>query len=219
LAEATVPIILDHIAVFAPTLQAGLDHVRASLGVEPGPGGQHPAMGTHNRLLRLGADLFLEVIAIDPSLPAPTGHRPWFELGDTAATGAHWTAGRRLRGMVARTHEVDAVVAMVPELGAPMRVTRGTRQWRFAIRGDGMLPAKGALPHVMDWEAQGPAGPTLPDQGCRLVDLVLETPEPLDAIARQFHRLGFERAPRLTAGAATRLIAAIETPSGVRILT
>jgi hypothetical protein len=36
-------------------------------------------MGTHNRLLKLGAGRFLEVIAIDPEAPAP-GRRRWFDL-------------------------------------------------------------------------------------------------------------------------------------------
>lgn len=214
-----MPIILDHIAIFAPTLQAGVDHVRETLGVEPGPGGQHPAMGTHNRLLRLGPDMFLEVIAVDPSLPAPTAHQPWFELGDGLATTTNWQSGRRLRGMVARTDDLDAVVQIAPDFGTPMRVTRGSRQWRFAIRADGALPGDGTLPHVMDWEAQGPAGPTLDDLGCKLVDLVLETPAPLDPIRDRYARLGFDRAPRLAVGTTTRLMAAISTPRGVRILT
>jgi hypothetical protein len=37
----------------ASTLAQGLAWCEATLGVTPGPGGEHPLMGTHNRLMRL----------------------------------------------------------------------------------------------------------------------------------------------------------------------
>src|SRR5262245_22737988 len=70
---------LDHIAVVAPSLAAGIAYVHDVLGVEPPKGGAHPLMGTHNHLLRLGDDVFLEVIAVDPDGPRPA-HRRWFGL-------------------------------------------------------------------------------------------------------------------------------------------
>src|SRR5690606_32822306 len=72
---------IDHLVVTAPSLAEGARFVREALGVEPEPGGKHPRMGTHNLLLRLGNDVYLEVIAIDPGAPAP-GHPRWFGLDD-----------------------------------------------------------------------------------------------------------------------------------------
>ena len=63
---------LDHIAVVAPDLAAGVAWVRDVLGVEPPRGGKHPQMGTHNCICcALGEDVFLEVIAVDPDAPKP----------------------------------------------------------------------------------------------------------------------------------------------------
>ena len=70
---------LDHIAVAGETLEAAVAHVEAALGVTLDPGGVHVEMGTHNRLLSLGPDLYLGVIAIDPEA-APPGRRRWFDL-------------------------------------------------------------------------------------------------------------------------------------------
>ena len=70
---------LDHIAVVAPDLAAGVAWVREALGVEMPPGGRHPEMGTHNHLVGLGPDVYLEVIAIDQDAAAPR-HRRWFGL-------------------------------------------------------------------------------------------------------------------------------------------
>jgi hypothetical protein len=60
----------DHLAIGAETLDEGVEAVEAALGVPLAPGGGHPAMGTHNRLLSLGPGEYLEVIAIDPDAPA-----------------------------------------------------------------------------------------------------------------------------------------------------
>jgi catechol 2,3-dioxygenase-like lactoylglutathione lyase family enzyme len=69
---------LDHLAIVAPDLDSGCAFVSRVLGVDLQPGGAHPRMGTHNRLLRLGPDTYLEVIAIDPSAqrPAPIACAP-----------------------------------------------------------------------------------------------------------------------------------------------
>lgn len=209
---------LDHIAVLAPTLAAGNAWVRTCLGIEPPAGGAHPQMGTHNHLLRLGDDFFLEVIAADPQALKP-GHSRWFGLDQTAATEAHWAEGRRLRGMVARTDDLPAVVSAAPDLlGKPTRITRGERAWQFAVRADGHLPMGGALPHVMDWGAQGMAAPKMPDHGCKLLALVLETPFPA-AVTTLYGLIGLTGAPEVRVGPVNKLTAVIATPRGVFVLT
>ena len=44
---------IDHLVVAASSLDQGVAWCEATLGVTPGPGGEHPLMGTHNRLLRV----------------------------------------------------------------------------------------------------------------------------------------------------------------------
>ena len=51
---------LDHITIVAPTLEEGAGHVHDQIGIDMPAGGRHPEMGTHNLLLRLGDDVFLE---------------------------------------------------------------------------------------------------------------------------------------------------------------
>jgi hypothetical protein len=209
---------LDHIAIIAPTLKVGMLWVRDCLGLLPGMGGQHPQMGTHNMLLRLGQEFFLEVIAVDPNAPEPAQKR-WFGLDDTADVQAQWTAGCRLRGMVARTEMLGALSEADPALhGVPMRVTRGERAWQFAVRPDGHLPMAGAVPHLMDWGAQGPAAPKMPEAGCSLLRLVLETPEP-EAVRSAHQAIGLSGGPEIRQGARTKLFAVIQSPTGVHLLT
>ena len=78
----------DHIAIVAPTIEIGLDYVRDRIGIEVPPGGRHPKMGTHNRLMRLGQDEFLEIITIDPAAQAPA-HPRWFRLDTPRSDAAY----------------------------------------------------------------------------------------------------------------------------------
>ena len=51
---------LDHLVIVSPSLEAGVEYVRETLGVAPEAGGERPRMGTHNAVLRLGDDIRLE---------------------------------------------------------------------------------------------------------------------------------------------------------------
>ena len=208
---------LDHIAVIAPDLAAGVAWVRGVLGVEPPTGGKHPEMGTHNRLLGLGPDAYLEIISVDPEAPNPP-HRRWFGLDDADAVERHWREGRRLRGYVARAIDIAAAIGAHGEtFGAPMRISRGDRSWLFATRADGDLPMGGALPCLIDWGERGTPAPAMPDLGLRLQSLRVETPHP-DAVHATLDAIGMVRRPEISRAAEVRLTATIATPQGVRVL-
>jgi len=209
---------LDHIAVVAPDLGTGVAWVREVLGVEMPAGGKHPEMGTHNRLVGLGPDVYLEVIAIDPEAPRPP-HRRWFGLDDSAAVERHWREGRRLRSYAARCSDIAATIGGGGgTFGAPMGVSRGGRQWLFAVRPDGELPLDGALPCPIDWGERGTPAPTMPDLGLTLQSLRVETPDP-DAVRAALDAIGMARQPEIHHGPEARLTATIVKPGGVRVLT
>ena len=66
------PARIDHLVVVADSLAAGEAWCERVLGVRPGPGGEHPMMGTHNRLLRIATvdhpQAYFEVIARNPAV-------------------------------------------------------------------------------------------------------------------------------------------------------
>ena len=59
-------LVLDHIAVVGMTRQLATGFAEKSLGIAPVAQGAHPHFGTHNHLWGMGADCYLESIAIDP---------------------------------------------------------------------------------------------------------------------------------------------------------
>lgn len=200
---------IDHLVVVAPSLESGATHVKAILGVAPGPGGAHPRMGTHNLLLRLGESAFLEVIAPDPAAPHP-GRPRWFGLDQVDAP--------RLAAWVARTDDLRACPPdVLAECGAVETMTRGAREWLITIPADGRLPLGGALPMLIEWRSpRAPAGAGLPEAGCALAALGLRHPDPAPVEAL-LARAGFGDRVAIEAGA-PGLWADIATAAGVRRL-
>ena len=167
----------DHLVVAARTLEEGVAWCEATLGVVPAPGGQHPTMATHNRLLALSssrfARMYLEIIAIDPDAPSPSRVR-WFDL-DAPALQEAIAVTPRLVHWVARTKDIDAgLIALRAagyELGtaiAAERMTpRGPLRWRIALRDDGRRSAAGAVPLLIEWGDVHPCD-ALPASGVRV---------------------------------------------------
>ncbi len=199
--------VLDHLVVTAPTLAEGAAYVQERLGVEPRPGGVHPDMGTHNRLLRLDEGIYLEVIAIHPAGTPPQVPR-WFDL-DAAVDRA------RLATWVARTTDLEAGIAAAAHDPGPVRpMRRGALHWRIAFPSDGGLLAGGVLPPLIEWppEATHPAE-RLPDDGLALEGLYGTHPQAA-TIRAQLAAIGLDTAIAVEAGEEAALYARIRTPSG-----
>lgn len=172
-----MPCEFDHLVVACADLDQGAEWIRRQLGVEVSAGGKHATMGTHNRLLRLGANAYLEVLAIDPDATAP--HRPrWFEL-DTDAVRERAAREPFVLTWVARTGDIDAAVARVPALGQALPFTRGSYRWRLTVPADGSLVFNGVIPAVIQWNGAHPAD-ALPDSGCVWSGLSLAHPRALE---------------------------------------
>lgn len=205
---------LDHLTVIAPSLAEGMDHVRQCLGLDFDDGRLHAEMGTHNRRLRLGEALYLEVIAVDPDAPTPAGPR-WFGLGDPEAVRADWEQGRRLRAWVARGDDFEALMRDHRDLLGG-RIDVGDRDY-FSLPEDGSLPMDGILPCVISRsDRRGPAG-RMTDHGARLRTFEVEHPDPED-IRTLYDRLDIRGDPAVVPGERFRYRAVIDTPAGTRVL-
>lgn len=209
-ASASFPrLVLDHLAITARTLDEGVAWVRDMLGIEMPPGGSHPRMGTHNRLLALGPADFLEVIAVDPDAPAPDVGR-WYGLDsfDDSPRIGTWILG---------TPDIAASLAYAhPDSGPAVEAVRGDLEWLISVPADGSMPMQGAYPTLIQW----PAGPLpvtrMQDRGCSLHSLTVRHPDADTIAARlngQLHdpRVIFETGP-------VGLAATFDTPSGQRTL-
>ncbi len=210
---------IDHLIVAARSLDEGGAWVESRLGCALTGGGQHPLMGTHNRVLGLG-EVYLEVIAVDPGAAQPARPR-WLSL-DTPAMRERLERGPALIHWVASTDDIVALATTSPvDLGEIIAASRGDLRWRITVPRDGGVPAGGVFPSLIQWEGRGPAA-SLPDSGCRLESLGIAHPD-ATSLARALRSMGLPADAPLavdeTSDAGTRLAARIQTPRGLVTLS
>jgi Glyoxalase-like domain len=209
---------LDHLTVIAPTLDEGVAHVQDQLGLKVPFGTRHDYMGTHNHRLLLGDSLYLEIIAVDPQGVRPPRPR-WFGLDNQTTVQADWAAGRRLRGWVASSPDLGALLARHGMLlGNHVTLPDDAPTFAFAIPPDGSLPLDGALPSVIDHLGDTSHFAGIPDLGARLTGLILEHPDP-QPIGELYRQIGVLGPPQLFREPRLRYRALIQTPHGLRMLT
>ena len=175
---------IDHLVVTAPSLESGAAWIQQQLGCALQPGGRHPRMGTHNQLLRIGPDCYLEVLAIDPAATPPKQPR-WFGL-DHAATPFM----PRLTAWVMRTNHIHELAPLAPaELGPIQSMQRGDLEWLITIPETGACPFDGLLPPLIQWQTSSPPAARLPESPLTLQSLQLRHPE-ADRLREWFDRAG-----------------------------
>lgn len=202
----------DHLVFAAHDLDAGAAWLEQRLGVAFAAGGRHARMGTHNRLLGLGDDFYLELIAIDPTAPPP-GRPRWFGLDSLPVSDRprliHWAARSK---DIAR----DAA-ASSEDLGEILPMERGDYRWRISVPADGHLPGDSLVPTLIQWDVPFHPAQRLPEVGCRLMKLEGFHPQPA-RIRTALASLGLGSRLDVHACAAaepTQLVAYLRTPSGL----
>jgi hypothetical protein len=206
------PCVLDHITITAPTLGVGEELVKRSLGVVPQKGGEHPRMGTHNLLLRLGDTVFLEVIACNPAAENP-GRPRWFDLDKVDIN-----TPAKLKTWVVRTESIrSACDASSEPLGEIEPMSRGDTHWLITIPEDGSLPINEGAPALIEWSTESHPAARLVDYGLSLVELQIHNPES-GRIAQLLESIQFVGKAKVLKSNNPRLVALIETPGGIREL-
>lgn len=201
---------IDHITITTPSLEIGAKLVEDSLGITPQKGGEHPKMGTHNLFLRLGNDVFLEVIACNPKGAKPNRPR-WFALDmlkrDSLA---------KLRTWVVRTTDIETTVANCSErVGEIESMSRGETNWLITIPSDGSLPVNGGAPAFIQWQVKEHPARKLEDFGLSLLKLQIYHPEP-EKIKNLLYSINLNEQVEIFQGNEVKLVAQINTPKGKR---
>jgi len=199
---------LDHLVYAVPDLSGAIEDIERRLVVKPDLGGRHAGGFTHNALLSLGEGSYLEIIAPVPGTEAPA---------DALSFGLGTLTEPRLAAWAVAVDDIDRRVEAARAAGYdPGDVISGGRdlpdggrlEWRLALRpqpaGDGVVP------FLIQWSSQPHPSLTAP-QGCRFVGLRAEHPQPEDARAK-LTALAVDL--QVASGAASRLIATIDTPRG-----
>lgn len=178
--------LLDHLVYATPDLEATCRELEIRLGVRASAGGQHPGRGTHNALISIGTEAYLEIIAPDPLQPEI---RPvWFGIDQLTAP--------KLITWAVRIDDLEAFVKDISpneNVGAVRSGSRKTPQgttlsWR--LTEPQLVHGVGLVPFLIEWNShQHPADSAI--TGRPLVQLRIEHPEP-ELIRKQLNSLGLE---------------------------
>lgn len=216
---------VDHLVVMATDLAQGVAWCEATLGVTPGLGGEHPLMGTHNRLMKIATaghrTVYLEIIAINTVAPhaVPARARRWFDMDDPALQAHVAHRGPTLTHFVAGVPDIAASVSTLAaqgiDRGAVLQASRptanGLLQWQISVRDDGQRLFDGCLPTLIQWGSTHPTD-AMPTSGITLQSLQVQHPQTaaLNAAYAALHLSS------VTVGTgAARISASLKTPKGV----
>ena len=156
---------VDHLVIAADTLEDGTAWCERTLGITPGPGGEHPLMGTHNRLFSIATAqyprAYFEIIAINKEAACARFHsaKRWFDLDNEALQSDLKQNGPQLIHFVASTPDAATATKSLTDLGidrgellAASRMTaNGLLSWRITVRADGQRLMTGTLPTLIEW--------------------------------------------------------------------
>ena len=215
---------LDHLVVVAHTLAEGVAWCERTLGVTPGPGGEHPLMGTHNRLLSVASPPFpaayLEIIAINPvaNNSSRTSGKRWFDMDFEPLMQRVAHDGPQLVHWVARVPDLAAALVPLAAAGlhpgeataASRQTTHGLLAWHITLRPDGQRQLGGCLPTLIQWGAHHPSA-NLPASSVSLQALKLGHPQ-APVLAQALSGLGVSADVASTP--APTLQAVLATPNG-----
>ena len=211
---------LDHLVIAAETLEQGVDYVGSTLGVVIPKGGLHKTMGTHNHLMQLGDNTYLEVIAIDPEGITPDQPR-WFSLDD-ALTRESLHRQPRLITWVMNTADIRHLHRNSSfSIGTPTELSRDNLRWQIALSADGRLLAHGILPYIIQWHSKPHPSQAMADLDCRLQSLEIYHNR-VDWLQSMLESIGADHLVSIHAlpdNESAYLCASIETPSGMKVLT
>lgn len=174
---------LDHLVVAGPELESLEALLIERTGVTPVRGGRHLGHGTHNALVGIDRQRYVELLAPDPGQGG----------GPFATTIAHLRAPA-LHTWCARAGDAAEVVERARTAGLDARRERMQRRrpdrsmlvWELVFV-DGH-PYGPLLPFFIDWRGSKHPAPTLPG-GLELAALVLTHPDP-DGLTELLGQLG-----------------------------
>ncbi len=211
---------LDHLVIAAANLTTGVDYIRQALDVDIPYGGQHPQMGTHNHLMRIGEQIFLEVIAVNSDAEQPTRPR-WYGLDDPFVRESI-SQQPRLVGWVVNTTNISDIVSKARfAFGQPELISRGNLSWHFCLPEDGRLLAGGLVPYVMKWNTEVHPAASMADCGCKFqkIDLYHPNASWLRSILEKIRVDHLVTVNDIDNNQTAYMIASINTPSGLKQLS
>ena len=163
---------LDHFIYAGRELDPMMATFASLTGVTPAKGGRHPGLGTMNALASLGADVYFELLAIDPSQ----------SLDNNMGARINALPYPRLFAYMLKGRELEAVRKTMLEHGISADLFDASRdtpdgktiRWRLLVPHDN--PLGDFVPKCIDWlDSVHPATTSVP--GCSFESFEMGHPQ------------------------------------------
>ena len=203
---------IDHLVYAVPDLEKAVNQFERISGVRPVYGGKHQHQGTHNALINLGNNSYLEFLAIDPenkNIPPPR----WMGIDLIREPKiTRWAVKSK-----AINEELNILKKIKPSLaitktGKRQRQDGAILQWELSIPQ--ATPEVEIYPFFIDWKSSEHPTVALP-QHCELISFHATHPAPAEIITFLKNinaEITIEKGNEIT------LIAKINTPNGQIVL-
>ena len=147
---------LDHIVIGAFTLEEGTKFVEGKLQSKLSDIGYHENLGTHNRVIRIDDNVYLEVIAINPQ-SRNLKVRNCFNL-DNSKLQSKLKKSPQIISYVIENNDINILKYYDPFF----EVSRANYRWQFAmpsykknILNDDIIES-GIIPSLISWKSENP---------------------------------------------------------------
>jgi len=200
---------VDHFVYAVPNLEKAVSEIEKQFGVAPVAGGHHRSQGTHNALVHLGQNCYLEIIAPDPANDHFSGER-WM--------GIDLITKPRITRWAVKSNDLDRDRAYLqtvdPKLGdikggARKKADGSKLIWKATVALP--TPEIEVLPFVIDWKGADHPTISLP-QVCQLMEVKGTHPTPF-MIETAINSLNVDM--KLEVGNDPAITAVIKTPNGI----
>ena len=147
---------LDHIVFGANTLEKGTKFVENIFQAKLSDIGYHNDMGTHNRVIKISDEVYLEVVAIDPNMEN-SKYRRWFNL-DNPNLQLKLEKSPQIIGYVIEKNDRIPLKYYNPFFNA----SRSNYRWQFSMPNyrnnilDPEIIETGIIPSLISWKSEKP---------------------------------------------------------------
>lgn len=200
---------IDHIVIAVPNLEEGILWIEKKLGVRPVYGGLHTTEGTHNALLNLGNECYLELLAVDFSNIKINAPR-WMgvDLIDEPTVTRWAVKSKNLEEEIVFLKNINPLLRNF-KAGSRVKSDGTVLKWQLSIPLP--EPKVEVTPFLIDWGNSTHPTASLESQ-CELVDFNLTHPQPsvIQEVIRNIN-LDFE----IKKGAEAKITIKIRCPKGI----
>ena len=168
---------IDHIVIGATNLISGTKTLETKLSTKFSPGGEHKTMGTHNKLLKLQSNIYLEIISNNPNVSKPSRQR-WFSLDESSIKEKIKKSPRLLCWVLEVDNIEDTVKKCGYNPGEILQLSRDELTWKVTVPSNGKLVENGVLPALIESPRDQHPTNKLNDNQVLINKLSLFHPEP-----------------------------------------